>query len=727
MRPIHLLTAAALLTLASHATAQLGADGATASFKGSLPPKPTSPLSADQEAALEKDLAAATADFAPLKSHPRAADIHIFLKAVRYALDFQEWYDKKPEDSLKKATALLTEARARTTALKKGDTPWLTGTGQKVLGFYSAIDGSPQPYGVEIPEGLQYGANQRPVPMWIWLHGRGDTATDLPFIYAKLTAKKPGQFTPAGTIIIHPFGRYCNGWKSAGETDVFECRDDAIQRFNIDHDRVALAGFSMGGAGAWHIGAHFADQFAAVHTGAGFVDVQRYQKLTPDKMPPAYEQTLWGVYDVPAYVRNFKNVPLLSYSGENDTQRDSADYMTEVLAREGMQRPHLIGPGMGHKYHPEVIKEVQAWIEKAVAKGRDPQPKTVTLQTRTLQYSKMFWVQLLAQEKGWHDTRIDAQLQPIGTLHVTTKNVRTLAFTLPSTTDAPVTRIQLDGQDLPYTLPEPAPLFAKAFAADPTATMALAIEHGRDNPGPPQAVFTKDPATGKWTPQASDHISHPSHTSHPANTPPSQAPPALPLQKRPGQSGPIEERLMHPFIVVLPDRDCASPEITAWVNAESQHFLTRWRSLMRGDPRVKKASEVTREDMQNYTLVLWGDPRSNRLIAEILILEGHLSPALNLAWSAQLTLGTHTLDGTTHVPVLTRPSPLDPTGRAMYILNSGLTFRESHDRTNSLQNPKLPDWALLDIIAQPPNADPPGKVIAADFFGPAWEFVEGKK
>jgi hypothetical protein len=62
-------------------------------------------------------------------------------------------------------------------------------------------------------------------------------------------AKKPGQFQPAGTIVIHPFGRYCNGWKSAGETDVFESRDDAMKRFNIDTNRVALAGFSMGGAG----------------------------------------------------------------------------------------------------------------------------------------------------------------------------------------------------------------------------------------------------------------------------------------------------------------------------------------------------------------------------------------------------------------------------------------------------------------------------------------------
>ncbi len=680
MRPFLPPVLAALLTLAPHATAQLRADGATASFKGSLPPKPTSALSQQQEAELEQELAAVEVSFAPLRATPFAADIEIFLKAVRYALDFDEWYDKKPEDSLKKAQALLAEARARTAALKKGEMPWLTGAGQKVLGFYSAIDGSAQPYGVEIPEGLDFSAKRKQnIPLWIWLHGRGDTATDLPFVYSKLMAKKPGQFTPSGTIVIHPFGRYCNGWKSAGETDVFECRDAAMRRFPIDADRVALAGFSMGGAGAWHIGAHFADQFAAVHTGAGFVDVKRYQKLTPDKMPPWYEQTLWGVYDVPAYVRNFKNVPLLSYSGENDTQRDSAEYMTEVLAKEGMERPHLIGPGMGHKYHPEVIKEVQAWIEKAVAKGRDPQPKKVFLQTRTLQYAKMFWVRLLAQEKQWQDTRIDAELLPDRTIRATTRNVR--SFSLHPDLGGLSANYEIDGQKITS----------------------------------PARTFEKDPATGRWQIRPKTPSSR------------NNSPSPLPLAKRPGQSGPIEERLMHPFIVVLPEGDSASPEITAWVNAESQHFLTRWRSLMRGDARVKKAAEITDEDRRKNTLVLWGDARSNRLVADILAAEQARTPALRLGWSkGELTLGTHTLPGATHVPVLTRPNPLDPSGEGMYILNSGLTFRESHDRTNSLQNPKLPDWALLDIT-QSPSAEAAGKVVAADFFGQGWEFVEAKK
>jgi hypothetical protein len=69
------------------------------------------------------------------------------------------------------------------------------------------------------------------------------------------------------------------------------------------------------------------------------------------------------------------------------------------------------------------------------------------------------------------------------------------------------------------------------------------------------------------------------------------------------------------------------------------------------------------------------------------------------------------------VPVLTYPA-LKSAGFEL-VINSGLTFREAHDRTNSLQNPKLPDWAILDIT-QPRNGETAGKVVAADFFDDRW-------
>jgi len=679
MKRLFVFSFLAALAIPTHA--QLSANGATASFKGSLPPKPTAPLSAEQEAAIETELTEVTNAFEAVKTHKHAADAHIFLKAVRYALDYDEWYDKKPEDSVKKATVLLDEAKKRIESLKKNETPWLNGSGQKVLGFYSKIDDSPQPYGVEIPEGLEFGAGKKPAPMWIWLHGRGDTATDLPFVYSRLMAKKPGQFQPAGTIVIHPFGRYCNGWKSAGETDVFECRDDATKRFNIDTNRVALAGFSMGGAGAWHLGAHYADQWACVHTGAGFADVKRYQKLTPEKYPVWYEQKLWGMYDVPDYARNFFNVPLISYSGEVDAQRDSAEYMIEVLGKEGLHPPHLIGPGMPHKYHPETIKEVQAWIEKAVVKGRELFPDEVHIQTKTAFYGRMKWLNLHGLEESWKEAHLDAKVVDGQTIDIKTSNVTRIVFYPPpqARKGGGKLNVNVDGQALTLTVGPDVPQFETFM-----------------NPGPKVAgsMCRLIKENGAWRDFGN---AQPFQHEGPQGGKPSAHP------------GPMDASFMKRFLVVLPDGKSSSPAVDAWVAAESAHFIQRWRGLMRGDVRVVKASEIKDaiESGKTQSLIIWGTPESNSCLKQ-------LAAALPVKWNAEkLSMGTQSFDAKTHVPLMTYPCLQSPAFEVA--INSGLTFREAHDKTNSLQNPKLPDWAILDIT-QPPNAETAGKVVAADFF-----------
>jgi len=640
------------------ALAQLSPNGATASFRGSLPPKAIAAPEAADLTTLHSRLTSLTADFQSLRQHARAADVEVFLKAVRYALDLGEWYDKKPADNLKKANALLDEATTRMAGLKKNKTPWLDGAGQKVLGFYSQIDDSAQPYGVEIPEGLVSGEGKPAVPMWIWLHGRGDTATDLNFVYSRLMAKKPGQFQPAGTIVIHPFGRYCNGWKSAGETDVFECRDDAMKRFNVDQNRVALAGFSMGGAGAWHLGAHFPGEWACVHAGAGFVDVKRYQKLTLDKFPANYEQKLWGAYDVPDYARNFFNVPLVIYSGENDSQRDAATYMTEILAKEGLVPPHLIGPGMGHQYYPEVIKQVQAKVESAVAKGRDTTPTKVSLQIKTLAYSQAHWLRIEGMKTQWEEARADAEWDEAkNEIRVRTRNVTGLTVQLPKAN----TRVLVDGVEKPNQVP--------TIGSPVWAWRAPQGEGRRSNP------------------------------------------------KRPGLQGPIDDAFKSRFVIVLPDGEFTDSAVDQWVKAESAHFIQRWRSLMRGDPVVKKASEIIDRDAEDAHLILWGTPVNNSMLAKMLP-----SKTLGsvLKWNKDtITLGQTSYPAQTHVPVLCHPNPLRP--HRYVVINSGLTFREAHDRTNSLQNPKLPDWAILDIT-QPPSAESAGKIVAAGFFDEVWQF-----
>jgi len=582
------------------------------------------------------------------------ADIEIYLKAVQFALQENEFYG--PQDVVA-AHSLLQAAGTRLEQLqdngRTGD--WFDDRGLLVLGYRSAIDGSVQPYALEIPEDLDL---SKPVPLYVWLHGRNDKLTDLAFISER--SKKPGQLEPKNAIVMHPFGRSCLGWKSTAEIDVLEAIEDVCRRYPIDRDRIVLAGFSMGGAGAWHIGAHYADRFAAVHAGAGFVDVKRYQNLTPTKMPPEYEQRMWDVYDVPKYVRNLFNLPVVAYSGEVDKQKDAADFMGEAFAAEGRELTHLIGPGMGHKYHPEVLKEVMAKLEEAVRAGRNTKPESVSLQTRTLRYNRMHWVEILGLDQHWQDSRVDAKLTSPAGLEVTTKNIHSLSLTPPR----PVERITIDGQKL---------------AVPKTESVELVKQNG-------QWSVTTATALRKLN------------------------------RKRPGLQGPIDDVLLEPFLVVTPSGK-SSPEVDKWVAFELEHLRRRWKNVYRGTLREVLDVNLTHDERAHNHLICFGDAKSNFVLREV---ASKLPiPLEDEKWQ----LGDQAFDAGTHVPLLIAPNPLN---RAKYlVINSGPTHREAHDRTNSLQNPKLGDWAIVDVRAAP-TAETPGKILAAGVFDEEWKVPAGE-
>ena len=163
-------------------------------------------------------------------------DIEVYAKAVRWALRFNEFYKK---DQAKVDFWALAEANKRLDHLATH--PWTSQKGLVVRGYRTSIDGSVQPYGVEIPE------NADPKKTYVFLHGRGDKTTDLHFIDQRAT--KPGKIAPEGAIILHPFGRHCMGFKSAGEIDVLEVVEHAAKAYGTSRTPV-LMGFSMGGATA---------------------------------------------------------------------------------------------------------------------------------------------------------------------------------------------------------------------------------------------------------------------------------------------------------------------------------------------------------------------------------------------------------------------------------------------------------------------------------------------
>ena len=597
---------------------------------------------------------------------PLVTDLEVLHKAVRYALQYGEFFNPK-EIAAAKAQLKLGLDRAK--ELRDGKPAWIAATGSTVLGYKSKIDDSVQPYGLIVPDDWKPG-DQTPRPLYLWFHGRGDTLSEVNFIAGRLKAKR--DFATANAFELHLYGRYCNASKFAGETDAFEAIADVKKRYAIDENRIAAMGFSMGGATAWHMGAHHAGTWAAVSSGAGFAETAIYAKVyDAGKVPPPWwEEVLYHLYNATDVAANYANVPLVAYSGELDPQIQSGKIMNEAMAREGLKMEWLIGPGVPHKYEPETKKELSRRVDAYVAKGREPLAPRVHLTTYTLRYNQMKWITADALEKHWERADLDAQLVDEGTIRVKTKNVAAFTIAFP---------------------PGPVPLdktHAPRVVIDEQELKGPAVKEGWT------AHFIKAGASRKWI-------------TIDSNEP-------VALYKRHGLQGPIDDAFMDSFIFVRPTGKALNDKVGAWATSELDRAIVEWRKVFRGDARVKDDTALKPDDIANANLVLWGDPGSNAVLKRIL-------PQLPLSWTKdQLALGTQKVSATDHAPILIFPNPLHP--QRYVVLNSGFTFRMGAKTSNSLQTPKLPDWAVIDLKT-PPNDQWPGQVVDAGFFDERWQFA----
>ena len=474
---------------------------------------------------------------------------------------------------------------------------------------------------------------------------------------------------PPDTIVLHPYGRFCNAFKFAGEVDVFEALEHVKQNYPVDDSRVSVRGFSMGGAGCWHLAAHYAGDWVAAAPGAGFAESLEYLGL--DKkgvLPPKYERTLWGLYDATLYAGNFFNTATVAYSGEDDKQIQAARIMERFLTGEGLTLRHVIGPKTGHKYHPTAKAEIDERINAIAARGRDAVPSEVRLVTRTLRYNRQAWVQVDGLEEHWIPARVEAGL--IGNRHieVSTINVSRLVLSMPSGT------CPLRPNGNPTVIIDGQQLIGDRVRTDRSW----------------ESRFIK--VLGQWRPVGRFEFAG--------------------LAKRPGLQGPIDDAFMDRFVMVKPTGEALTEASGNWVSAQLGQALSDWELQFRAKPRVVDDIELSEEDIRENNLILWGDSASNSAIAKVI-------DQLPLKWTRDmLVLGQTEAKPDAHVPVLIFPNPLNP--NRYVVLNSGFTFSRFGHMSNATQTPKLPDWALVDIT-KPYNAGDPECIVAAGFFDERWQ------
>lgn len=366
----------------------------------------------------EADRAELGKAIAPL-ADAKDPDVAIVHKAIDWALRYNEFMDAKDVAAAKR---LLNEKPK---------------PGLLTHAYRSRIDGSLQPYGMLLPTSYDPKKKHR---LDFWMHGRDEKLTELRFLDGR--RRSPGEFTPPDTLVLHLYGRFCNASKFAGEVDLFEALDDAKKRYSIDEERICVRGFSMGGASAWHIGAHHAGLWAAVAPGAGFAETPVYARMFDDPVKPTdYEQKLWRWYNATDYALNLRNTTTIAYSGELDKQKQAADVMLAAAKAEGFEIPHVIGPKTEHKYEPGAKKEVERLVDAAAAKGRT-ETDHVYFTTYTLRYSSMKWVHVLGLGKHWERARLEVIRDKGRALVLKAENVTSFIL------DGNYKQTEIDGQVL---------------------------------------------------------------------------------------------------------------------------------------------------------------------------------------------------------------------------------------------------------------------------------------
>lgn len=626
-------------------------------------------LTADQEKLLLEDLQKLRGDLIFLEKanssfRPRA-DVAVCASAVEWALRQRAF--PKP-DSFAQAKQALELGLRRGQLLRIGQSPWVSVPGRSVRGYRSEIDDSYQPYALTLP--ADFGKeSQKKWPLHLVLHGRDDSLSEIKFL-KQHEGQKPGA--GADWIQLDVYGRGCNAYRWAGETDVFEALKDVQGRYRIDDRRIVLHGFSMGGAGAWHLGLHYPSRWCSVGPGAGFIDFYKYQNV--NKPLPPYQNSTLRIYDATDYVANAFDVPICTYGGELDKQLVASTSMKALADKLGVPMQVIVGPGVAHKFHPDSLKQFMAFHHEKQQAGRTVYPGTreVRFVTHTVKYNTCDWVTVEEQLTPYVESSVTAQVDAHGNIaKVTTHNVGVLRLARDIANEA-----EIDGSRHSLT-----------DAAD------------RLLPD----VFFESAGDGWRTLSYDESLGFPRNRDR---------------RKRKNVQGPIDDAFMSPFVCVVGTGTPWSTQQAAWAKWTQERFAKEFDRWLHGKVTAITDKEVTPDLIQSKNLILFGDPGSNSFLSQII-------KQLPFRWEREgLTVAGTKYDPSTHGVACIYPNPLNP--RRYVVINSGHTFHESDFRSsNAWLFPRLGDIAVLKFA---PQADVTftESIVWADIFNTSWRLPSAK-
>ena len=179
--------------------------------------------------------------------------------------------------------------------------------------------------------------NKESWPLVLFLHGAGGRGYDLervkrhglPMLIAK------GKHFPF--IVISPQCPNKRWWEP---NELMALLDQIVKTHKVDEDRIYVTGLSMGGFGAWRLGAITPDRFAAIAPICGGGEIY--------------------------WASNFPHLPVWAFHGAKDAvvPVERSQQMVEALKKAGGKPKLTVYPNAGHDSFTETYKnpEFYEWL-----------------------------------------------------------------------------------------------------------------------------------------------------------------------------------------------------------------------------------------------------------------------------------------------------------------------------------------------------------------------------
>jgi predicted esterase len=216
--------------------------------------------------------------------------------------------------------------------------------------FLSGIDNTLQPYSVKVPENYN---SRNKYPLFVMLHGSGSDDTEM------LTGT---PLTENNFIEIAPYGRGTSNCFTvdSSQADIKEAIEDAIKNYSIDASRIIIAGFSMGGYGAYRTYFEHPEMFRAVAVFSGHPNLP--SKWFAEGFPDFLNDE---------YLKPFKGIPVFVYHSKNDLNcpYELTQNLVSKLTKAGAKVQFVVSEESGHGIiNNENIPVYYQWLKSVTGK-----------------------------------------------------------------------------------------------------------------------------------------------------------------------------------------------------------------------------------------------------------------------------------------------------------------------------------------------------------------------